>query len=84
MKYTIREVKTEVRQKPEQTLELYLDQQRDGSVDLMGKDARGNVWFIIKLRTDGTFYRVSSIRSTIGLQVNDEGRIIEHEDSRNK
>jgi hypothetical protein len=50
----------------------------------MGKDARGNVWFIIKLRTDGTFYRASGILSTIGLQVNGEGCIVEHESSRDK
>ena len=79
MKYTIREVKEEEEAAP--GLELYLHQNNDGSIDLRGKSPNGVIWSILCLRTDGAFSRTSFIASGIGLQVNGEGRIIEHEDS---
>lgn len=79
MKYTIREVKEVEEREPE--MELYLDQQRDGSVDLMGRDSTGE-WYILRLRTDGTLYRARDIMPNSGIQVDEAGRIIEHSSSK--
>jgi len=56
---------------------LYLKQNSNGDVNLVIVDAKDNMdWYIAKLKTDGTIMRHNSLSDDIGLQVDDNGRII--------
>ena len=62
--------------KKEKTLRLFLE--KDGDyVDLYGYDEKGERWFIMSFRSDGTFWRAGSISKDIGLQVDESGKIKE-------
>jgi hypothetical protein len=52
-------------------------QERGKTVNIVGQDHNGQFWTIITLLADGTFKRGSGIPNTLGLRVNEEGRIIE-------
>ncbi len=54
---------------------LYLEQRGDGDVDLIILDTKGNDWYIVQLKTDGTIERHWGLPDCIGLQVDKNGRI---------
>lgn len=60
---------------------LYLKQCSDnsGNVNLMMRTDDFD-WFILRLKVDGTIYKGISIANDIGLQVDDDGKIIESEE----
>lgn len=58
---------------------LNLEQQFDGSVVLTMSDKVNDryPWNILRIKTDGTFERSTSLPGYIGLQVDRDGKIIE-------
>ncbi len=55
---------------------LYLEQRGNGDVDLIMVDVGGATWNIIRLETNGTIIRYEDLPDNIGLQVDEDGRII--------
>ena len=55
---------------------LYLEQRGNGDVDLIMVDVGGATWDIIRLETNGTIIRYEDLPDNIGLQVDEDGRII--------
>ena len=63
---------------------LSLKKCNDGSIALTmldEKDPREFLsWLLLTIRSDGSFYRCENLPDDIGLQVDDDGRIIESEE----
>ena len=57
---------------------VYLEQDMD-EIDLMIEDKSGETWLILSLRSDGTIKKRIGMPNDIGLQVDDNGKIMEGE-----
>ncbi len=63
--------------KDEPKLKLGFEMGEDGSVTIFGTDKYGAIWYLLKLRPNGTFYRCKNIPPSVGLQVNANGQIMD-------
>lgn len=61
---------------------LSLQQNGDGSVSLKMDDEKypRHPWSLFLINSDGTFKRCNALPDNIGLQVNDDGKIVESEE----
>jgi hypothetical protein len=59
---------------------LNLEKKDNGDIALIMEDNDGFMWYIAKLKTNGTFSIISNLPDDIGLQVDSDGRIIESEE----
>lgn len=66
------------KEEADKVLNLSLKQTSDG-VWVMGTDADGEDWFLIKIDDGGTFKRCIAIGKSTGLQLDSLGRIMERE-----
>jgi len=57
-------------------LTFSLRNSRNNSVQLVAIDEDGNPWIILKFIRDGRIIRERHIPTHLGLQVDDEGRVI--------
>ena len=69
MKFTIK------KEEKEKDVRLEL-QEGESGINLVGYDSEGEVWDIMGFR-DGTFRRYTSIGPSVGLELDDKGRIKE-------
>lgn len=60
----------------EEEMRIFLKEER-GRVHIMGVDHTGCTWTFFTLLPNGTFRRPDGIRSTIGIQVDPNGKIKE-------
>lgn len=65
---TIEPVPTPVRK-----IELRLEQQYNGEVSLCTTDG----WYVLTLKSDGTFCRNANLSPVFGFQLDSEGRVVE-------
>jgi len=63
----------------ESTVEWKLETGYDGALLLMASVGGGHWWYVISITPDGTFYRSGCV-SIPGLQVNEDGQILEQGD----
>ncbi len=58
--------------------EIYLEQDASG-VDIVVKDSQGDVYYLLRIKDDGTFYRHEHVES-VDFKVDKEGKINESEE----
>lgn len=56
---------------------VYLEQNKHGDIDLKTDIPNDPDWYILTLKFNGTIEKCESLPDNIGLQVDDNGRIIE-------
>ena len=65
------------KEKPNRSMEIYLSENSNNIVSVMGKDYLGRSWILFTFKEDGSFIRMGSIQKDTGLRLDYHGRIVE-------